>query len=309
MVVLPNIIWIDGNIESFENKIYINQLISLGYYKIRTFSDIIKAIEVIKTIEFEETIIIVSGSLYNQFIDEFKRNLNGVYVIPKIIIFLGNKEKYLENQNFANLKYINDPFYNSGGVHNNFEEIKQFIMSPVENSKVMLKRDDDENLIFDYIDSKEKLLLPMFYKSLIKITPEDKADLFTKKLNEKYSPKCKELKNLLDPIMSLKNIPPQLLSKYYSRIFTSESDFYSDLNNELRLKNTDNYLPYIKVLYEGVKLDSLSLSSNKKLFRGGRLSGKEISKLYEFKKYQKPGLPAGIVFSKTFLSFTKDKEI
>ena len=114
---------------------------------------------------------------------------------------------------------------------------------------------------------------------------------------------------MLEPILNIQKIPIELLSKYYSRVYTSETNFYSDLNNDLRLKNTENYLPYIKVLYEGVKLDSLLLSTNKKLYRGGRLSDEEISKIYEFKEKQKPGLPAGIVFSKTFLSFTKEKKI
>ena len=312
MVVSPNIIWIDGNEESLENKIYINQLISLGYYKIETFSDINKAIKKIKTIEFEETIIIVSGSLYNQFIEEFKLNLNGIYVIPKIIIFLGNKEKYLENcQYMGNFNYINHPFYNSGGVHNNFEEIKNFIMNQNENNKVMLKRDDDDekNLIFESIDCEEKLALPMFYKSLIKITPEDKADLFTQKLYDKYSPKCQALKDLLDPIMSLKNIPPQLLCKYYSRIYTSECGFYNDLNNDLREKRRDEYMPFIKVLYEGLKYKSLLLASNEELYRGGKISKEQFEIIKNSKITKKEGLPPGIVFSKTFLSFTKDRKI
>ena len=312
MVVSPNIIWIDGNEESLENKIYVNQLISLGYYKIETFSDINKAIKKIKTIEFEETIIIVSGSLYNQFIEEFKLNLNGIYVIPKIIIFLGNKEKYLENcQYMGNFNYINHPFYNSGGVHNNFEEIKNFIMNQNENNKVMLKRDDDDekNLIFESIDCEEKLALPMFYKSLIKITPEDKADLFTQKLYDKYSPKCQALKDLLDPIMSLKNIPPQLLCKYYSRIYTSECGFYNDLNNDLREKRRDEYMPFIKVLYEGLKYKSLLLASNEELYRGGKISKEQFEIIKNSKITKKEGLPPGIVFSKTFLSFTKDRKI
>ena len=312
MVVSPNIIWINGNEESLENKIYTNQLISLGYYKIETFSDINKAIKKIKTIEFEETIIIVSGSLYNQFIEEFKLNLNGIYVIPKIIIFLGNKEKYLENcQHMGNFNYINHPFYNSGGVHNNFEEIKNFIMNQNENNKVMLKRDDDDekNLIFESIDCEEKLALPMFYKSLIKITPEDKADLFTQKLYDKYSPKCQALKDLLDPIMSLKNIPPQLLCKYYSRIYTSECGFYNDLNNDLREKRRDEYMPFIKVLYEGLKYKSLLLASNEELYRGGKISKEQFEIIKNSKITKKEGLPPGIVFSKTFLSFTKDRKI
>ena len=307
MVALPNILWVDSNVDDEENTSYIEELKSLGYYKIKCFKEINAAIEHLKTIEFEETIIIVSGSLYIPFINTFKNNLSEIYVIPKIIIFAANIEKFKNNLEYQNI-IKNHPFYNVGGLYNSFKEIKDSIINQPGKKKMKLRRDETE-LVFEYIDCQEKLALPMFYKSLIEVNPNDHFEEFTKKLYIKYSKNNKKLEELLEPILNMPKIPIELLSKYYSRIYTTESDFYSDLNNELRLKNTDNYLPYIKVLYEGVKLDSLSLSSNKKLFRGGRLSDKEISKLYEFKKNQKPGLPAGIVFSKTFLSFTKDKEI
>ena len=59
MVVLPNIIWIDPNIDGDENSAYISELQSLGYFKIKRFKDIYEAIDQIKNIEFEETIIMV----------------------------------------------------------------------------------------------------------------------------------------------------------------------------------------------------------------------------------------------------------
>ena len=307
MVALPNIIWVDSNVDSEENTSYIEELKSLGYYKIRGFKDIDEAIDHIKIIEFEETIIIVSGSLYISFITSFKNNLSDIYVIPKIIIFTSNIENIKNNYEYQNI-IINHPFYNVGGLHDSFKEIKNFIINPPGKKKMMKRRDETE-LIFEYIDCKEKLALPMFYKSLIEVKPNEQFEDFTKKLYIKYSKNNKILEELLEPIINMQKIPIELLSKYYSRIYTTESNFYTDLNNELRIKNTDNYLPYIKVLYEGVKLDSLSLSTNKKLYRGGRLSDEEIKKIYEFKEKQKPGLPAGIVFAKTFLSFTKDKTI
>ena len=307
MVALPNILWIDSNIDNEENISYIEELKSLGYYKIKCFKEINSAIEYIKTIEFEETFIIVSGSLYIPFINTFKNHLSDIYVIPKIIIFADNIEKFKNNFEYQNI-IKNHPFYNVGGLHNSFKEIKDFIINPPGKKKMILRRDETE-LIFEYIDCKEKLAFPMFYQSLIEVKPSDQFEDFTKQLYIKYSKNNKELEQLLEPIINMPKIPLELLSKYYSRIYTTETNFYSDLNNDLRLKNTNNYLPYIKVLYEGAKLDSLSLSKNKKLYRGGRLSETEISKIYQFIKMQKAGLPAGIVFSKTFLSFTKEKKI
>ena len=308
MVVLPNIIWIDPNIDGDENSAYISELQSLGYFKIKRFKDIYEAIDQIKNIEFEETIIIVSGSLYIPFIQEFKKNLNDIYVIPKIIIFAANKEKFIQ----SNIQYqniINDPFYNIGGVHNTFGEIKDFIINPVGKNKVILKRDDEGQLTFEYIDNKEKLALPLFYKSLIELTPNDKIEQFTNLLYNNYCKNNKELESLLSPIMNMKDIPIELLSKYYTRIYTTESNFYTDLNNSLRENNRDNYLPYIKVLYEGVKLNSLSLASNDKLYRGTRLANVEIERIQYFLDNKKEGLPGAIVFSKTFSSFTKDRKI
>ena len=152
MVALPNILWVDSNVDSEENISYIEELKSLGYYKIRSFKEIDESIEYIKTIEFEETIIIVSGSLYIPFINSFKINLSDIYVIPKIIIFTSNIEKFKNNLEYQNI-IINHPFYNVGGLQDSFKEIKNFIINPPGKKKMMIRRDETE-LIFEYIDCK-----------------------------------------------------------------------------------------------------------------------------------------------------------
>ena len=310
MVASRNIIWIDEKIENLENQIYLQKLKSIVYSNIETFKDINLAIDRIKKIKFEETIIIVSGILYVPFIEEFKRNINAIYIIPKIIIFLGlgNKEIF---KSTVTIGYINDQFYNSGGIHDNFQEIVDYILSSFGTNKIMIKRvDDDSELTFDYINSKEDLALPMFYKSLIKITPKDKDNIekFTQHLYHKYSQENEKLKNLLEPIITMKNIPTELLSKYYSRAYTAESSFYNDLNSNLRGNNREVYMPFIKVLYEGIKHKTLSLASDKELFRGGRIDNNELEKIKARLRDKKSDLPVSIVFSKAFLSFTKDEK-
>ena len=63
------------------------------------------------------------------------------------------------------------------------------------------------------------------------------------------------------------------------------------------------------MLYEGIKTKSLSLSSNNILYRGTRLLNKEIEIIQKYIKNKKEGLPGAIVFSKAFLSFSKDRKI
>ena len=61
-------------------------------------------------------------------------------------------------------------------------------------------------------------------------------------------------------------------------------------------------------MYEGNKLGALPIyNENTNLFRGGQLNNKEIKILKDYLKKKIKGLPASIVFSKSFLYFSKDK--
>ena len=81
------IIWIDQNITNNENQGYIKELKSNNIHNIHQYTDMNKAIELIKNIRFIETIIIVSGSYLPELIKQFKKNLKQIYIIPKIIVF------------------------------------------------------------------------------------------------------------------------------------------------------------------------------------------------------------------------------
>ena len=215
MVVLSNIIWIDSNFNNNLISKCITEIETLKYYKIKKFGNIKESIIEIKKIEFEETIIVISGELYINFIEQFKKNIKDIYIIPKIIIFTGNKLEFLIN-NKSYLNIINHPFYNSGGIKTNFDEIKEFILNPVGKKTITLNREDDGNLVFEYIDCKEKLLLPMLYKTLIEDTPNNEIEKFGQLLYNTYCQNNKELEKLLNSINSLSNIPVELLSKYYA---------------------------------------------------------------------------------------------
>ena len=130
------IIWIDPNVDNKENSGYLKQLKSYSYFKPKPVKKMDEAMNIIKSIEFEEVYIILSGKLYIKFIEQFIENLKDIYIIPKIIIFTGNKDKFIEyNKNYSNL--LNHPFYNLGGIKTSFEEIKQFLLKPL-NKKIYI---------------------------------------------------------------------------------------------------------------------------------------------------------------------------
>ena len=295
------IIWIDQNIDNDENKKYIKELESIKNTRVDHFKEISDSLETIKKIKFEETHIIVSGLYYSQFIKVLKENIRDIYIIPKIIIFTKSKENFLK----FNPDYKDNSFYSLGGIKTKFEEIKSFLFNPPIKKFI----EEKNSLTFEYIDCNEKLILPLFYKSLIEITSKDNIEKYTEHLYNKFSEDNKEVINLLNSIRNIKDIPIELLSKYYARLYTFNSKFYKSINKDLRDNKRDDYMQYIKILYEGVKLKSLPLASNKVLYRGSKITNNEIEEIKKNLDRKKEDLPGVIVFSKSFLSFTKDEII
>ena len=300
------VLWIDTNILNQENTAYIKELESNKSLRVHAFKDIDEAITFMKSIKYEETKVIISGRLYPEFVKEFKENINTMRIAPKIIVFTVSKEKFLEYNKF----YDNNDnrFYSYGGIATSFKEIMDFLKDGFI-PKISNKSDINQ-FIFEYIDNKEKLMLPLFFKTLIDNTPIDNnMEQYTNYIYNTYSMKNKGISRLLDQINSMVNIPMEILSKYYARLFTFESDFYKDINHDLRSNNYQKHLPYIKALYEGVKLKSLPLSKENILYSGTQLENIEINKLKDYLSKKNKDLPSSILFSKTFMEFIKEKRI
>ena len=320
-----NVVWINQNMDTPQDQLYLEELGKNKQLKVKCFKEIGSTINYLKNLEFEETYLITNGKFYIKFIEEFKKNIREICVVPKIIILTTDKKDFLtKNPEYKNFE--KDPYYNLGGIQTSFDDIKKFIFKKNEPkkeikefkdnknnqiSRFLTNNQNDKDLIFEYVDSNIKLVYPLLYKSLIKINKNDNINLFTGSLYDKYK-KFKDIYDLFNPIIDLSNVPIELLSKYYARLQTLQTAFYTDINKDLRENNKENYLIYIKVLYEGLKLKSFKLSEDEVLYRGGKLSNNEIEKIKKDlkdlanKKEKEPGI---IVFSKTFLSFSKEESI
>ena len=302
-----NAIWIDPNIDKQENSEKLKStLISL---KIKLFKDIYKAVNHLKFVKTNNILVIINEKIYSDFIKAYKENLSDICISPKFYIF-SNNEKINMNNN-EQIKKYQQIFDQLEGIINKIEEIINILelQSLQQKSERKEQRNQDIQLTFEFIDSKEKLLLPLYFKSLIEKSENDNMEEYTYTLFDKYSQKSKKMKELMDSVKSPQNLQLEKLSILYAKFYSMESGFYKDINESLRLDKTEKYMTFIKILYEGVKLKSLPLASDNRLYRGTKINKDEIEKINSFLKDKKENLPGVIVFCKPFLSFSKDREV
>ena len=318
------LIWFDENINSDENIKYFKKLKNL--YDSKKCKSLDEGFENFygkaQNIEFRIIIVIISGRLFGRYIKKLKENINKIVNIPYTYIFTSNKLKKIllretldkdHELSYDTMIAVNDGFYNPGGIYDDFETLLEDIklkMKKIESNinitpRIKNKLNYEGLLTFEYLESEEDLLAPALYKDIItneKITLEHCKNFH----NFILSFNIRELNNLIKDLDLFKYIPFEILSKYWARCYTIESDFYKLLNNQLMKSQLPfNFKTYIKMCYTGVEINSFKSYSGKYLYRGSVINKIEIEKIIDYKNKGK--LSNVIVFSKTFLSFSEDK--
>ena len=317
-----DIIWFDENINNKENQDYIKRLNSI--YNSKGYNSLDEGFKNFYSKEneneFKIIFVIVSGRFFGRYVQKLKENINKVINIPYTYVFTSsNFRKVLLQQehdkdhilSYDTMISIKDGFYNPGGVYDDFDELLNEIKEKKLGAKITVKPRLKQKLnyegilTFEYLSSEEDLLAPALYKDIItneKITKEDCKNFHKYILSFEND----QLNGLIKNINLFEYIPFEILSKYWIRCYTIESDFYKVLNNDLmKSKLPFNYKTYIKVLYTGVSLKSMKSYPGKFLYRGSSINRNEIQKIKEYNKKDK--LATVVVFSKAFLSFSEDK--
>ena len=172
---------------------------------------------------------------------------------------------------------------------------------------------------FEYITEDSQLIYPSIYNEIItnKKIEENEINNFNCFLKKNFG---QHLYNLIKPLnlQLIKNIPIEIISKYYVCAYSSESHFYRILNYDLMLFKGEKYYPFIKTLYKGMNYYNYK-DLKTPLYRGTTLSDCEINKLKEVlnnkSKYDNDesgienAIPKVLFYSRAFLSFSKKKEI
>ena len=328
------IVWIDSKVNNEENKKYKkmieeNELIEQFNLEIFCFNNLEEAINfILNFIDFKPLFIIISGSLYPYYYHIIKENINIIRCLPISIIFTSNKGKeiLLKRRNQFNLTEeildsINNPFYNLGGICSNIDSCINFIFNYIMNNQNNYKpkeynknqnRSYDGCITFELINSKNQLYLPFKYNELIneeKIS-NNEIQIFINYLLMNHQEN--KIVNLILPLLYNKEIPHEIIAKFILRAYTMQTSFCYEMNYLLMKSKGKPYQPFIKIAYEGLLNNSLYISFDEYLYRGSQMSKLEINKIMKefemWKKKPKNNLPSFILYSRSFLSFSKEEK-
>ena len=120
----------------------------------------------------------------------------------------------------------------------------------------------------------------MYLNRLFKEPEEKLLKNFDEYLIGKYGDIMKEL------ILQIYNVncPISLRIKYLLRAYTLETKFYKDMNSDLMKGIIKPYIPYIQLLYSGLKINYFNFSYTKDLYRGALIKREEINNLIKHMK-------------------------
>ena len=301
-------IWVDSNIKNYENSEYA-KILSKTYANISFYNNIKDAIKYLKKIKFNLTYIIVSGSLFVEFITELKIFENKISTVPKIIIFTSEKTKTI----IQNMEKINDSFFNIGGIALTFKDVQNFLDKNIFGKELNyirpLRRDiiqSGGDFSFQLIENKNDLVGPVYLSDLIIKPYKLEYIMFDKYLIDNYG----DMMNALISQVYNVDCPISLRIKYWLRAYTLETKFYNDMNYDLMKNKSKIYLPYIKLLYSGLTDNNIKVNVSDDLYRGALINKEEIQNLINHLNNRiSSDIPWGLIYGKSFMSFSIDKNV
>ena len=308
------IIWIDQYIDGEEIKKFKAELEQYKEIKVECFKEVNKGINCLKDKEknYKKTIVITSGKLFPPFYQTLQKCIKELTVVPKIIIYTSNAQKYREaNQNHENPCPLDDPIYNIGGVVDNKNDLKKFIEISINTfSGNYYETIKNEEFKFQFISDINELILPMYYPDHIKVTTEGKIEEFVEYLTKEFK-NITPINNLFSQLPISNEIEKNLLIHFWLRAYSTHLMTLKNpegyINLSLNEKNLYHHLPMMRLLYQNVIKGPLASEAKNTLYKGITIHSETWEKIYKKYQEQKNGsIPKAIIYGDTFFSFYRD---
>ena len=339
---VKRVIWIDENVKSMENQMFLEILQggikNAKFYPVESAKEAFELIrnkkeEIIllngnkkesKVFQYRLFYTIISGSLSNEFFNEYIKTTKELTIISANIIFCNEEEKHRYNA------YYLDKFLNPGKVYNekSIDKIIEYINRDetsflndnylMESKKIYEPLTRNYGNIFFNANNISDIAYPYFFGQILNSTLISEYDLegFQRFLLDYYP----ELKDLIIPSREKKiEIPYYLLARFYLHMYTYEAcNFFKNMNLDLTNGKFDIYRIYIFLLYDALNKKSIKSFYTKSLYRGTVLSKKELEDLETLLQYNKDiknyngnknEINACLYNCKMFLSFSKSLDV
>ena len=281
----PELIWIDYGIERFENQKYLIQLKNI--LAIEVYKSIEEGINRIKKIKFKRIMVMLNKKTFEKFIDLFEGEKNHIFCTINLLIFTYDKksiykicEKNKEISSGFLFKKINTFKY--------ITEVINFIKNEIKGQNKILncleKIDNNNRMLYDIyydyfekIENYEDLILPIYYQRLIEPISFEEIHNFNYYLMNSFG---EEMKKKISQFENIAKMPVEIICKYWANAYTLEKGkFYSVLNIGLKKNNFKLFLPFIKMMYEGLRRKVFHPFTKECLYSGGLISNIELQNL------------------------------
>ena len=131
---VPELIWIDYNINNYENNKYKEQLKDI--ILIKGFKTIEDGLDEIKKIKFKKVFLILSKRMFSDFIIIFEKEKTKICCCLNVIIFTQkSKRAQIEKICNNNEKISSGYLFNKTNIFDNIEDIKEFIINTKNENK------------------------------------------------------------------------------------------------------------------------------------------------------------------------------
>jgi hypothetical protein len=104
------------------------------------------------------------------------------------------------------------------------------------------------------------------------------------------------MKELIGQLVDNPEMPNEIICKYWARAYTMQTPFYGEMRHKLQTKKGKFFSPFIKMMYEGIKIKALKPNYNMVLYRGSIISYSELNFLEQ-------NLQNGNIFPKIILYY------
>jgi len=296
-----SLFWIDPN-ENHEDIEKIFSSFQGSPLKFCPFKDLKSAFDEMIKINFEIIFIVLENKLYQEYLsklDSIKPNLT---CFPISIIYLTDSSMNINSENYCGF----------GGIIKSRAGAIKFVRDFIDSVNLKIKLDPKSTVIVDYnntltfekINNHDDLIIPSLYILNKKI--EGRENVLDDKDIYKFNQILvnnhfyKGISHLIVPLNDIKKIPLEIVTKFWIRYYTSESSFYPYMNAQLMKNKPENYEIFIRAMYKGVEKKYLKSEFNTQLYRCQLISKSEMEDLEKNKV---------LIYSRSFLSFSKDKNV
>ena len=261
------LVWLDSSVNDKYNKEKKEIKKKIENIELITCTKVSECITEILKIICKKSIIMVSAKLAKSLFNKIDENIDKLSIIPRVIIFTSKKTMDSIKKNPK--EFQNFPFFKKDLVITQLGVLVKELQKEIKyEPKIGMKTINfNKYFKFDIVNSINDLVIPIKFSNAITKPSSQEIEKFNKFLLDNFSSNP-HIKYLIEQTIEYKNIPFQIIVKYWLRVYSIDSQFINEMNNSLNIKdsNSEMYNIFVRCIYSALKEQIVKELNNKILY-------------------------------------------